>query len=82
MLTNVKKRDIISVVMALAVTQRIPRSAVTFSIMFEEVEIFLFPSSMSREVIPMYMTWEMFFQFCTVIIAMVGLIVSIFNKKK
>ena len=42
MLTNVEKRDIISMVTALAVTQRIPRSAVTFSIKFEEVEIFSF----------------------------------------
>lgn len=30
----------------------------------------------------MYMTWELFFQFCTVILAIIGLVVSIFNNKK
>ena len=30
----------------------------------------------------MYMTWEMFFQFCTIIVAIIGLIISIYNNKK
>ena len=31
---------------------------------------------------PMYMTWEVFFQFCTVILAIIGLVISIHNNKK
>ncbi len=30
----------------------------------------------------MYMTWEVFFQFCTVILAIIGLVISIHNKKR
>lgn len=35
-----------------------------------------------REVMRMYITWETLFQFCTVIVAIIGLVVSIFNRKK
>ena len=55
--------------------------------LFEEVEIF-FPSSMpcitdaEREVIYMIMTWEVFFLFCTLIIAIIRLVMDIYNKKR
>ena len=35
-----------------------------------------------REVMPMYMTWELFFQFCAIIVAIIGLVISIHNNKK
>jgi hypothetical protein len=40
---------------------------------------FLLPPT--REVMPMYMTWEMFFQFCGLVIAIVGLVLSNQNNK-
>ncbi len=30
----------------------------------------------------MYMTWEVFFQFCTILVAIIGLVISIYNSKK
>ncbi len=30
----------------------------------------------------MYMTWELFFNFCTIIISIIGLVVSIYNNNK
>ena len=30
----------------------------------------------------MYMTWETFFQFCTILVAIIGLVVSIYSNKK
>ena len=30
----------------------------------------------------MYTTWELFFQFCMMILAMISLVVSIYNNKK
>lgn len=30
----------------------------------------------------MYVTWELFFQFCGVTVAIIGLVISIYNKKR
>ena len=30
----------------------------------------------------MYMTWEVFFQFCAIIVAIIGLVISIYHNKK
>lgn len=30
----------------------------------------------------MYMTWETFFLFCSVLIAVISLVIDIFNKKR
>ena len=53
------------------------------SLIFKGVSIlFLFAFLVIREVMPMYMTWNVFFQFCTVIIATISLVVSIYHNKK
>ena len=54
---------------------------------FGEVEIFFaFPDALSNiakgEVIYMVMTWELFFLFCTLLIAVIRLIMDIYNKKR
>ena len=50
----------------------------------EEVEIFfdLRLPLLWREVIYMVMTWELFFLFCTLIIAVIRLVMDIINKKR
>lgn len=54
---------------------------------FEEVEIFFafldaLLNAAKREVIYMVMTWELFFLFCTLIIAVIRLVMDIYNKKR
>ena len=54
---------------------------------FGEVEIFFaFPDALLNiakgEVIYMVMTWELFFLFCTLLIAVIRLIMDIYNKKR
>ena len=80
MLTNVEKRDIISVVTASAVARRIPRSAVTFSIMLEEVEIFSF-SFLDNEGgdIMDYLTWQ---DLVSIAMLVFSVISCFYNKKR
>ena len=35
-----------------------------------------------REVMPMYITWETLFLFCTLIVAIISLVLDILNKKR
>ena len=54
---------------------------------FGEVEIFFaFPDALLHiakgEVIYMLMTWEEFFLFCTLLLAVIRLIMDIYNKKR
>lgn len=49
--------------------------------LFEEVQIF-FAFLDRREVMPMYMTLEALLLFCTLVVAIVGLVVDICNKKR
>jgi hypothetical protein len=43
---------------------------------------FLFCLPRLREVVPMYMTWETFFLFCSLLVAVIGLVFNICNNKK
>jgi len=47
----------------------------------EEVR-FLFAFLEKREVMPMYITWETLFLFCTLIVAIISLVFDIHNNKK
>ena len=46
------------------------------------VNLFLFAFLDLREVMPMYMTWEVFFLFCTLIVAVIRLVVDLHNNNK
>ena len=61
-----------------AVAQRVLRSAVTFSIMFEEVEIFFSFLNIEGGDIMDYITWQDLLAIAMLIFA----IISCFNKKK
>ena len=49
----------------------------------EEVKsYFVFAFLEQREVMPMYITWETLFLFCTLIVAIISLVLDILNNKK
>ena len=49
----------------------------------EEVSNFFLPSSIhNEEGMPMYITWESLILFCSFLIAVIGLVIDINNKKK
>lgn len=48
----------------------------------EEVQIFFCLPHARREVMSMYITWETLFLFCTLVVAIIGLVVDIHNNKK
>ena len=52
-------------------------------LIFEEVKsCFVFAFLEQREVMPMYITWETLFLFCTLIVAIISLVLDILNNKK
>ena len=53
-----------------------------FPILSRKSKSFLFAFLDTREVMPMYMTWETFLLFCSVTVAVIGLVVDIFHNKK
>ncbi len=34
-----------------------------------------------REVMPVFMTWDVFFTFCMLIVSVIGLVIEVFNKR-
>ena len=56
--------------------------AVASSIPEEVKYLFLFCLPRLREVVPMYLTWETFFLFCSLLVAVIGLVYNICNNSK
>ena len=58
-----------------------PNGGGCFLIPEEVKNLFLFAFLVQREVMPMYITWETLFLFCTLLVAIISLVVDIHKKR-